>query len=590
MTEAANGAFSAQQKEFLEGLARGVAAARGAAPRSDTPSGPARPEQVHFAAQDRTVAAGGKLTREEEAKRAKHPFDMWDEIAANAARGEFPKGTDVFLYKFHGLFYVAPAQDSFMLRLRNPNGMLDAAKLRAVAAIAEDFGGGHAHVTTRSNLQVREIAPAHTRAVLERLAEAGLTSRGAGADNIRNITGNPTAGIDPQELYDTRPLGLALHHAILNHRELYGLPRKFNIAFDGGGSVASLADTNDIGFSAVRVAEGRGVPAGVHFRVAVGGITGHGDFAADLGVAIAPEQCVPVAMAIVRVFIDEGDRTDRKRARLKYVLERMGLERFLAEVEKRLPAPLPRVALADCEPSPPPRRGAHVGFHPQKQAGMLYCGVSLPAGKMTAAQMRWLACIATEMGSGSIRLTPWQTVIIADISEARRGEVAEALAAIGLTAEVSQVRAGVVACTGNAGCKFAASDTKRHALAIADHVDARLTIDTPVNIHLTGCPNSCAQHYIGDIGLLGAKVAAGEDQEVEGYHLYVGGGFGERCELARELMRDVPADEVPHTIERLLGAYMAHRSSPEETFQAFVKRYPVEALRAFAAGPLKRVA
>ena len=158
--------------------------------------------------------------------------------------------------------------------------------------------------------------------------------------------------------------------------------------------MASLEDTNDIGFSAVRVASGAGVPAGVYFRVAVGGITGHGDFAGDLGVAIAPEQCVPVALAIVRAFIDEGDRTDRKRARLKYVLDRMGLERFLALVEKRLPAPLARVAQAACEPRPPLKRGAHVGFHPQKQAGRVYAGVALPVGKMTAAQMRGLAGIA----------------------------------------------------------------------------------------------------------------------------------------------------------------------------------------------------
>ncbi|HSQ03758.1 MAG TPA: hypothetical protein VLN59_06975, partial [Burkholderiales bacterium] len=209
--------FNEAQKQYLDGLARGLAAARGA--HEPALALPAGPERIHHAAQDRTVAGGGKLTREEEAKRAKHPFDMWDEIAGNAAKGEFPKGTDVFLYKFHGLFYVAPTQDSFMLRLRNPNGILDAYKLRAVADIAEAFGGGYAHVTTRANLQIREIAPQHAPRVLERLGEAGLTSRGAGADNIRNITGNPTAGIDPHELFDTRPLGLGLHHAILNHRE-----------------------------------------------------------------------------------------------------------------------------------------------------------------------------------------------------------------------------------------------------------------------------------------------------------------------------------------------------------------------------------
>ncbi len=580
--------FTEQQKQYLDGLARGVAAARAGASAAAA-TGLDRPEKIHVAAQDRTVAAGGKLTKEEEAKRAKHPFDMWDEIAANAARGEFPKGTDVFLYKFHGLFYVAPAQNAFMLRLRNPNGIVTSAKLAAIAGIAEEFGAGYAHVTTRSNIQVREIGPQSTIAVLQRLADTGLISRGAGADNIRNVTGNPTAGIDAQELIDTRPLGLALHHAILNHRELYGLPRKFNIAFDGGGRVASLEDTNDIGFSAVRVGEGRGVPAGVYFRVAVGGITGHGDFASDLGVAVAPEQCVPVAIAIVRVFIDEGDRTDRKRARLKYVLGRMGIEGFRAEVEKRLGAPLPRLALGECEPRLPLARGEHVGFHGQRQEGRIYCGVSLPVGRMSVEQMRGIARIAESYGSGTLRLTPWQSVIVSDIDEARRHAVKAALGELGLAAEVSQLRAGIVACTGNTGCKFSASDTKRHGLALADHLDASITVDQPLNIHLTGCPHSCAQHYIGDIGLLGTKIAEGEG-EIEGYHVLVGGGFGDRRELAREILRDVPAVELPATIERLLRAYVAKRTSANETFQQFAKRHSPEALRALAVAPLQEAA
>ena len=566
--------FTEAQKQYLEGLGRGLAAARTGAPPAAVPSGP---EKIHFEPQNRVLAAGGKLTREEEAKRAKHPFDMWDEIVANGAKGEFPKGTDVFLYKFHGLFYVAPTQDSFMLRLRNPNGIIDAPKLRAVAAIAEEFGGGYAHVTTRANLQVREIAPRHAAAILVRLADAGLTSRGAGADNIRNITGNPTAGVDPVELYDTRPLGLALHHAILNHRELYGLPRKFNIAFDGGGSVASLEDTNDIGFRAVR-ANGR-----VRFRVGVGGITGHGGFAGDLGVAIDPEQCTAVALAIVRVFIDEGDRTDRKKARLKYVLDRMGLERFLAEVEKRLPMPLERLALADCEPRPALKPGAHVGFHSQKDPRQVYCGVALPVGRMTSTQMRGLADIAERFGSGTLRLTVWQNLIISDIAAGVEAAIEAALAAIGLTSRVSMARAGIVACTGNAGCKFAASDTKRHALAIAEHLDGALQLDSPVNMHITGCPNSCAQHYVGDIGLLGAKVASA-DQELEGYHLFVGGGFGDQRRLGREVLRAIPATDVPRVIERLLHAYLAGRAGKSEFFRQFAERQSTEALKAFAAG------
>ena len=576
--------FSDAQKSYLEGLGRGLAAARGAVSAGEpTPGGP---ERIHILAQDRAVAAGGKLTREEEAKRAKHPFDMWDELAANAAKGEFPKGTDVFLYKFHGLFHVAPAQNSFMLRLRNPNGIIDSYKLRAVAAIAEEFGGGYAHVTTRANLQIREIGPQDALRVLERLAEAGLTSRGAGADNIRNITGNPTAGVDPQEIYDTRPLGLALYHTILNHRELYGLPRKFNIAFDGGGSVASLEDTNDIGFSAVRVGPGRSVPQGAYFRVAVGGITGHGDFAGDLGVVIAPEQCVPVAVAIVRVFIDEGDRTDRKRARLKYVLERMGLDRFLSEVEKRSSGPLARLPAVDCEPRPSVARQAHIGFHAQKQPERVYCGIALPVGRIDAAQMHGIADLAERFGSGTIRLTVWQNLIVSDIARSDRGAVESALAKIGLSPRASAIGAGVVACTGNTGCKFSASDTKRHAAAIIEHLDARLALDAPLNIHLTGCPNSCAQHAIGDIGLLATKITAG-DAETEGYHLYLGGGFGERRELAREIAKAIPAEDVPTTLERLLRSYLERRLSTEETFQAFAKRHSPDALRDLLATPLE---
>ena len=579
--------FSEAQKSYLEGLGRGLAVARGAVPAGA--SAPGGAERIDIVAQDRAVAAGGKLTREEEAKRAKHPFDMWDEIAANAAKGEFPKGTDVFLYKFHGLFHVAPAQNSFMLRLRNPNGIIDAHKLRAVAAVAEEFGGGYAHVTTRANLQIREIGPQNASRVLERLAEVGLTSRGAGADNIRNITGNPTAGVDAQELYDTRPLGLALYHTILNHRELYGLPRKFNIAFDGGGSVASLEDTNDIGFSAVRVGAGRSVSRGVYFRVAVGGITGHGDFAGDLGVIIGPEQCVPVAVAIVREFIDEGDRTDRKRARLKYVLERMGREQFLAAVEKRLPAPLARLPAGECDTRPPQSRGAHVGFHAQKQPGRVYCGVALHVGRLEAAQMRGVADIAERFGSGTIRLTVWQNLIVSDIAEADREAVESELAKIGLGAKASSIAAGVVACTGNVGCKFSASDTKRHAAAIIEHLDAKVALDSALNIHITGCPNSCAQHAIADIGLLATKITAG-DTEAEGYHLFVGGGYAERRELARETAKAVPAVEIPRVLERLLRGYLERRTSPAETFHAFAARQSPQALRELLGATLAEAA
>ncbi|HEX3536820.1 MAG TPA: hypothetical protein VHU15_08645, partial [Stellaceae bacterium] len=266
--------FTEDQKQYLEGYLAGIASKRGiglpngaastGVPAAEPPSGP---DAIHRAAQDRTVAAGGTLVPEEIAKREKHPFDIWDEIAANASARRFPGGLDVFRHKFHGLFYVAPNQDAFMLRLRLPGGILSAQQAIGLADIADRFGGGYVDVTTRANLQIREIGANHALDVLMAIDELGLTSRGAGADNIRNLTGSPTAGIDPQELIDTRPLTRALYHHILNHRELYGLPRKFNIAFDGGGRSGVLEDTNDIGFAAVRVGPGKPMPEGVYFRM-----------------------------------------------------------------------------------------------------------------------------------------------------------------------------------------------------------------------------------------------------------------------------------------------------------------------------------
>jgi ferredoxin-nitrite reductase len=564
--------LSEEQQRYLEGFLRGVAAKLGAGvPAATDPA-----LDIHRAAQDRFLAQGKSLVPEELAKREGHPLDMWDQIGANAAAGRFPKGLDVFRHKFFGLFYAAPSQDAFMCRLRMPNGILSSHQLRGIASIAERHGGGYAHVTTRANLQIREIGAASAIAVLTSLQDLGLTSRGAGADNIRNVTGSPTAGIDPQELIDTRPLAHALHHYILNHRELYGLPRKFNIAFDGGGRIGVLEDTNDIGFAAARIGADAGIEPGVYFRMQLGGITGHGDFARDTGVMLTPEQCVPMAVAVVRVFIGSGDRTDRKRARLKYVLDEWGIEKFMEAVAKELPFTPQHLPPETCEPRGPVLKQGHIGIHDQKQGGFSYAGVALPVGRLTAAQMRGLADIAQEFGSGTIRLTVWQNLILSDIPNGHVPALEARIASLDLATKVSAVRGGLVACTGNTGCKFSATDTKGQALVIADYLDRRIALDQPINIHLTGCPNSCAQHYVGDIGLLGIKVG---DDLVEGYTIMVGGGAGSERSLARELYQNVPMADVPARLERILACYLAHRRVREETFHDFTQRHSVEELK-----------
>jgi ferredoxin-nitrite reductase len=573
--------FTGQQQEYLKGLMAGVEARRAIFGQPLAPGGaasPTDPTDLHRAAQDRVVAAGGKLVPEEEAKRKKHPLLRFDEISALAKAGQFPKGTDVFLTKFFGMFYVAPAQNSFMCRLRIPIGILTAAQFRGVADIADDLGGGYADITTRANLQIREIGADGPPEVLIRLSEIGLTSRGSGADNIRNVTGSPTAGIDRQELLDTRPYARALHHFILHHPELYGLPRKFNIAFDGGGRIPVLEDTNDIAFTAVAVDDGVGVASGVYFRLALGGITGHRDFAHGTGVILPPGDATRIANAILRVFIAEGARTDRTKARLKYVLDRIGIAGFLKLVEAELGEKLTRIDPAAIRPPPPQDRLGHLGVHPQRQPGRCYIGVACPVGRLTTERMRGLAAIAERFGSGTIRLTVWQNLLISDVTEADVPAALAAIEALGLTTQVSPLRGGLVACTGSAGCKFAAGDTKRHATELVDYLDARISVDMPVNIHLTGCHHSCAQHYIADIGLLAAKVEQGEDM-VDGYDLLVGGGAGPEQAIGRLIRPGVVFTELPALVHALLQAWMADRL-PGENFLTWTARLSDDALLA----------
>jgi ferredoxin-nitrite reductase len=592
-----SGDFSPEQKRYLEGFVSGLQiarAARSVAGKANSTAAvqianaeaaqPVGPDAVHRLAQDRVISAGGKLSDQEKFKREQHPFDAYQRLKAQAAGNEPPKPDDNFRWRFFGLFYCAPAQKTYMCRLRIPNGILKAEQLQGIADLAERYGGGYAHVTTRANLQIREIEPKNAVAMVEAVQDLGLCSRGSGADNIRNVTGTPTAGIDPQELIDTRAYAREWHFHILNDRSLYGIPRKFNVAFDGAGTIPVLEDTNDIGFQAVVVKEGFGVEPGVWFRVAVGGITGHRDFGRDTGVVVKPGDATKMADAIVRVFIDLGDRTNRLKARLKYVLDAFGVEKFMAMVEETLGGKLARLPLEAFAPRPAFDRAAHVGVHRQKQDGLNWIGVVLPVGRLSPAQMRGLAKIARDVGDGDIRLTVWQNLLISGVPDEHVKLAEAAIEALGLSTKTTSIRAGLVACTGNVGCKFAASDTKRHAEEIARWCETRVELDSPINIHLTGCHHSCAQHYIGDVGLLACKIEGVADQAaVEGYHILVGGGFGPDAALAREIYRDVKAEDAPPVIERMLRGYLARRGSREETFQAFARRYEIDTLKTIFA-------
>ena len=486
-----SGDFTPDQKRYLEGFTTGLQIARAARGGAGTPgaaaSEPTGPDAEHLRAQDRVLQAGGKLSDQEKFKREQHPFDAYERLKQLAEKNEAPKPADNFRWRFFGLFYSAPAQSSYMCRLRMPNGILKHWQLAGLADLAERYGGG--------------IVPV-------------------------------------------------------------------------------LEDTNDIGFQAVEIKDGFGAEPGVWFRLLLGGITGHKDFARATGVVVKPDEATKVADAVVRVFIDHGDRTNRNKARLKYVLDGFGIEKFLALVEEKLGRKLVHVSSEALAPRPPFDRAAHIGVHPQQQDGLHWIGVVLPVGKLTAAQMRGLAGIARALGDGDLRLTVWQNLLISGVPANKLKGAVSGIEALGLSTSATSIRAGLVACTGNVGCRFSASDTKRHAEEIARWCEARVELDGPVNIHLTGCHHSCAQHYIGDIGLLACKVTTSEDGDtVEGYHIHVGGGFGPEAALGREIYRDVKAEDAPITIERMLKAYLAHRASPGESFLAFTRRHEIAALK-----------
>jgi ferredoxin-nitrite reductase len=553
--------FSAEQKRYLEGFFAGIAA--GGVTFGDLAPAPAAPAGPSL----------DDLTKEERIKRELHPFDAIEQLVLDARWNAKPEPESVFRYKWNGLFWLNPVKDGYMCRLRIPGGVVKSYQLRELASITSELTTGYIQITTRNNFQIRLIEPKNCPEVLRRIQGCGLHSKGAGADNIRNITMNPCAGYDPFELIDVRPFVNELATLIIGSKEFYDLPRKFNIAYDGGGLISSVEDTNDIGASAVKIGDE------VFFRILLGGVTGHQTFASDWGVIVKPEQLNDVMVALLRVFIQFGDRTNRKKARFKYVVEDKGLDGVLEEEEKHLKCKLTRLP-AD-SPTQEKRSfsqqgHSHVGIYPQKQDGLVYVGASVPVGQMTAKQLERIADLADSYGSGEVRLTVWQNFIIPNVKTAYAATLAKSLKKLGFPCETSNLRNGFVACTGSKYCKFAATDTKSNAIAMMDYLDKRVKLDKPVNIHFTGCAHSCAQHFMGDIGLLGTKV---KTESGEGYHITVGGGFGENRKIGRQVFSGVSVESLGETLEGMLKGYLKGRSSAEESFHSFCNQRTIGQLQ-----------
>ena len=509
--------------------------------------------------------------RVERVKREKAPWSIREDIQRYAREGfDSIPDEDLNIRLKHWGIYTQGDGDGvrgkaapfFMMRLRLPNGLLTAAQARLIASQSERFARSTLDITTRANLQYHWLRIEDIPTIWEELEQVGLMSMGACGDNTRTVTGCPLAGVEKDEVIDASPLALAVDRALNGNPEFANLPRKFKITVTGCSHWCSYPEINDVGFTAVR----RGDEIGFHVRVG-GGLSTRPHLAVKLDAFVRQEQVVEVAMAICGLFRDSDVlREQRQRARMKFLFLDHGYTAgsFLAEIERRLGYKLDP-AVPETEPEDTYRD--HVGVHRQKQAGLYYAGFSVPVGRIAPAQLRQIAALAETYGNGSLRLTPMQNIIVLNIPEANLAEFRAGAASVGIPLGASPFHRGTISCTGSEYCKLAIVETKRFSDNLKLELERRLPgFQDQIKIHVTGCPNSCGQHWIADIGLQGVTTKSGD-----GFDLFIGGGLGAGAEVARRIGYRAAAADVPDALERLFRAFLAGRA-PGESFRAWVNR------------------
>jgi len=470
-----------------------------------------------------------------------------------------------------------------MLRIRVPNGLLFSHQLRTISDIAEEFGRGQADITVRHNFQLHWITAEALPLIFERLWSARLTTMSACGDDARNITGCPLAGLDAEEICDASPLVLRSTDLLVGNPEFYNLPRKYKISITGCRSWCCYPEINDVALTATsRRADGVVVETGFSLRVA-GALSAKPFLARKLNVFVGWNQVTDVILGITRIFRDSGVlREHRERARMKYLFKRHGWteERFQEELESRLGYSLDP---AEPEEAPGDVFRDHVGVHRQRQDGYCYVGASVLRGRVSAAQLRSAADLADRYASGELRTTTMQNLVIVNVPERNTAAFSRDLDTAGLPVEASSFRRGAIACTGTEFCRLAITEVKGFSRWLVEELDARLPgFDQHLKLNITGCPNSCGQHWIADIGIEGKKVKVDGKFE-DAYYFCVGGSVGKFASIARPVGYRCRAAEVPAAIERLLRRYLEMRE-PGEGLRPFLARHSNEEVRFWLAG------
>jgi sulfite reductase beta subunit-like hemoprotein len=507
------------------------------------------------------------MNRIEEIKKRKDGLDVLADIYRYSRLGQKTiSPDDEPLFRWYGIYTQRPAEDGFfMVRIRIPGGDLNPIQLRAIAALADEHGRGLADVTVRQNIQLHWVRIESLAVILDRLREVGLSTTEACGDCVRNIINCPVSGVDENELYDTGAILRQVNDFFVNNRDFSNLPRKFKIAITGCAVRCVYPEINDVGIFAVRE-EGRTL-----FRARVGGgLSTTPRFSKDLGVLVEPEEIADLCGAVAAVFRDEGDRGNRKRARLKFLVEKWEVPRFRAEVEARLGRRLRSASAPDAQPAVE-RDRSHMGIHTQREAGLYYAGVSMLGGRTSGDQLRRLASLAEEHGSGRVRTTNTQNIVLLDIQEQNLSALRGGLKSVGFDCDPSWSRKAIIACTGIQFCKLAIAETKNRAAELNDRLEKAIDMDDQVRISVTGCPNSCGQHHICDVGLEGS-VTTIDGIKRETFQVFLGGGVGAHESFGRRIGVRVPSEQLAESLARLFARYKEGRTD-RETFQEFCLRH-----------------
>jgi sulfite reductase beta subunit-like hemoprotein len=516
------------------------------------------------------------MNKVEEIKKEKDGLDVWEDMLRYAKEGFSSIHEDDFVrMRWYGIYQQIPKDGYFMMRIKLPGGIVNTAQLREIAAITTQYGRGFTDVTTRQTFQWHWLTVADFPDIIERLNNVGITTLGACGDIPRNIVTSPVAGIHPDEFFDPRPAIDSVHHmfTVTHKREFSNLPRKYKISIATDPEQSTYPEIHDFSLVGVKNAAGE---VGFGLRVG-GGLSTRPYFGQWIDAFFTIEQAADVARAVTAIYRDFGYRANRNHARIKFLMADWGAEKFREKMIEYLgytPAP----GVPDNAPGNVYRD--YMGVHKQKQAGLNWIGLTILTGRVTDVQLVALADIAEQFGGGEIRTTNMQNILVPHIPDANLEAAQAALAAAGFTWEGHTVRRGAIACTGNEFCNLALVETKAKMIQIVNHLETNVKFDRQLRIHMNGCPNGCAQHAIGDIGLQGCKARVADGSQVDAFDIHLGGTLGQERTFTKAIHRKVPADKVEYAMENLLKAFNTNHTENEE-FNAWIHRHSNEELDGF---------